>query len=458
MVGVVQQRLAASLREQRQLPTASLCVQRMRVLPFCDDYLFMFATREAALLGRVQIERTCAWLGLALSPTKCVWEPTQVIDHLGLRVDTRRGLFLVPPDKEKRLRELARAIVASSLPQRRLVPARFLAAFVGLAQSVYLAVPTAKLYLRELHDVLSTRMSWASKVRLTKQAIRDLRWWATLSEHGLGRAIWRSAASAVLHSDASGFAWGGVLDGTALAHGLWTKAERENHITTLELVAVLRNLTAFLPRLAGKRVHLHEDNMAVCYVLRELTTRSRVMMKYLRELWSLMQQSEIEFAKVDYIKSALNPADAPSRERSWDEWRICSALFDRLDLSHGPYTVDRFASQHTALCPRYNSKWADPAADGLVSAFSNDWRGETNWIHPPIEALDQVALNLRLHPCRATVIAPLWPAYSWFRELRECADEMEVLSAADSLADPAFLLKWGVRGPGGWSLVAFHFR
>ena len=80
---------------------------------------------------------------------------------------------------------------------------------------------------------------------------------------------------------------GGVLDGTALAHGLWTKAERENHITTLELVAVLRNLTAFLPRLKGKRVHLHEDNMAVCYVLPELTTRSRVMMKYVRELWSI---------------------------------------------------------------------------------------------------------------------------------------------------------------------------
>eukprot|EP01047_Picozoa_sp_COSAG01_P051647 COSAG01_NODE_5353_length_4315_cov_32.988852_1_plen_51_part_10 len=51
-------------------------------MPFCDDYLFLFRSREAALAGRRQIERTCAWLGLALSPTKCVWEPTQCIDHL----------------------------------------------------------------------------------------------------------------------------------------------------------------------------------------------------------------------------------------------------------------------------------------------------------------------------------------------------------------------------------------
>ena len=35
------------------------------------------------------------------------------------------------------------------------------------------------------------------------EAVRDLRWWAQLSGHGLGRAIWRSSSSVVLHSDAS---------------------------------------------------------------------------------------------------------------------------------------------------------------------------------------------------------------------------------------------------------------
>eukprot|EP01047_Picozoa_sp_COSAG01_P082491 COSAG01_NODE_16869_length_1197_cov_2.552823_1_plen_132_part_00 len=92
------------------------------------------------------------------------------------------------------------------------------------------------------------------------------------------------------------------MDGTALAHGLWTAQEREHHITVLELVAVLRNLEAFLPRLrGGGKIHLHEDNQAVVYILRRVTSRSPILMRYLRQLWHLMQTEDISFAQVDYI-------------------------------------------------------------------------------------------------------------------------------------------------------------
>jgi hypothetical protein len=353
---------------------------------------------------------------------------------------------------------MANGVLASALSAhgRRLMSARHLASFTGLAQSVYLAVPTARLYLRAIHDCISTRWSWSSRVRLNKQAIRDLRWWAKLSSQGLGRAIWRSPNQAVLHSDASMKAWGGVLNGTALAHGLWTAAERRHHITVLELIAVLRNIEAFLPRLKGKRILLHEDNMAVCFILRELTSRSRDIMYFLRQLWLTMQESEIEFGRVAYIRSAENPADAPSREKSWDEWRLCDSIFASASAEQGPYSVDRFASQHTKLCSRYNSRWADPSAEGEPSAFCHNWTEEHNWVHPPISELDNVALKIRLEPCWATVVAPMWASYSWFRELRSLSESMEVLPAADTLADQSFLQKWGVRGPGSWPLVLFH--
>ena len=87
------------------------------------------------------------------------------------------------------------------------------------------------------------------------------------------------------------------MNNTALAHGLWTAEEWRHHITILELVAVIRNLEAFLPRIKqlsphGCRVHLHEDNMAVCYILRELTSRNRVIMRYLRD--SQPNKSELQ--------------------------------------------------------------------------------------------------------------------------------------------------------------------
>lgn len=266
-----------------------------------------------------------------------------------------------------------------------------------------------------------------------------------------------------MHSDASTLAWGGVWNGTALAHGLWTRAEKKHHITVLELLAVLRNLEMFSgpsarSKLRGMKIHLYEDNMAVCYILREMTSRSPVIMRYLRQLWTFMQEPEISFGKVEYVRSAANPADAPSREKSWDEWRLCQSLFKRMEDEYGPYTVDRFASRHTALCRRYNSRWVDPGADGLVNAFSNQWQGERNWIHPPISALDDVALKLRAHPCEATVVAPDWPSYSWHRELWELSWKVDRVPMATDVVDQSFLEHWGVRGPGSWPLLFFHVK
>ena len=65
-----------------------------------------------------------------------------------------------------------------------------------------------------------------------------------------------------------------------------------------------------------------------------------------------------------------------------------------------------------------------------MSAFSQSWVGEHNWVHPPISDLDQVALKLRLEPCRATVVAPYWPQKSWFRELLELSSSMDVIPSA----------------------------
>ena len=91
-----------------------------------------------------------------------------------------------------------------------------------------------------------------------------------------------------------------------------------------------------------------------------------------------------------------------------------------------------------------------------MSAFSQDWREEHNWVHPPISALDQVALKIRESPCRATVVAPYWPQKSWSRELLELSSNMDVVPSAVAVTDQAFLKKWSVRGPGDWPLALFH--
>ena len=55
----------------------------MRCLPFMDDYLALFTSKEEAERGKEVIERVLDFLGLKRQPSKCVWEPTQTLYHLG---------------------------------------------------------------------------------------------------------------------------------------------------------------------------------------------------------------------------------------------------------------------------------------------------------------------------------------------------------------------------------------
>jgi hypothetical protein len=437
---------------------------RMRILPYMDDYLALFPSKAEAERGAVQMKATLAFLGLEANPKKCVWTPTQELQHLGIVVNTKLGVFLVPQEKERKLVNFARGILVSAKRNRRLFSRRQLAGFTGLAQSISLAVPVAPLYLRALHDCTAQGHNWDCNVRLTRQAIRDLQWWADLSKHNLGRQIWRSPAQHHLHSDASGFAWGGVLDldpagGGVLAHGLWTAEERRYHITILELIAVTRNLMAYnvRHRLRGKSVHLHEDNMAVCYILRRKTSRSPVLMEKLRELWRYCEEMDCTLRSVSYVRSAENPADAPSRITGSDSWRLDPSKLADLGIQLHLHTVDRFASADNCLLPRYNSLHADPDAEA-EDCYSQDWSGEVNWCHPPISCLDQLAHFLREQPAAATVVAPYWPGKAWFRELLDLAGDYRLIGSAADLADPQYLSRFKLRPPGAWPLVTFVIR
>ena len=83
------------------------------------------------------------------------------------------------------------------------------------------------------------------------------------------------------------------------------------------------------------------------------------------------------------------------------------------------------------LLPRYNCQFADPSAEAL-NAVTKNWRGEDNWIHPPVDLLPDVALKLRLQPCHATIVAPYWPDKAWFRELRELRELSQKIEVRQS--------------------------
>eukprot|EP00854_Cymbomonas_tetramitiformis_P009989 gene9989-biopygen10209 len=154
---------------------------------------------EEAYELRQRVEHVLNRLGLKRNEKKGQWVPVQVVEHLGLEVDFKEGVFRVTQAQFEKIASKATDLLCETSQERRWVPVRKLAAFNRLCQSVYLAVPAARLYLRELYFVLTKKRSWGAKVKLTRQSFGDLKWWKRLqAQCNVERATDLEAMAAML--------------------------------------------------------------------------------------------------------------------------------------------------------------------------------------------------------------------------------------------------------------------
>ncbi|KAK3267985.1 hypothetical protein CYMTET_23486 [Cymbomonas tetramitiformis] len=147
--------------------------QGARVLPYMDDFLLLLSSRIEALRARELTSRVLVRLGLSRNEKKGQWEPTQLVEHLGLEVDLKAGQFRVTPARLQKIHLQSKALLSEASRQRRWLPARKLAAFTGLCDSVYLAVPPLRhLYIThlELEAVYKTVQSFLRE--LTGKLVR----------------------------------------------------------------------------------------------------------------------------------------------------------------------------------------------------------------------------------------------------------------------------------------------
>jgi hypothetical protein len=112
-------------------------------------------------------------------------------------------MFRAPSAKLQQLAQHASSLLGRAASNARWLPTRQLAAFAGKARFFYLAIALARFFLRELHNVLPTRVGWGGRVRLTHQLRRDLEWWRTVPNQHNGRSIYKPIETAYLHADSS---------------------------------------------------------------------------------------------------------------------------------------------------------------------------------------------------------------------------------------------------------------
>eukprot|EP00873_Tetraselmis_striata_P022713 jgi/Tetstr1/442977/TSEL_031037.t1 len=329
-----------------------------RILPYVDDFLLFSASMEQALHLRQRLASLLDALGLQRNPTKGFWEPCQFGRHLGVDIDPASGMFYAPADKLNRLSRQATRFIGRATRNASWLPVRGLQSLAWQAQYLFLAILSARFFLRELHSVVGDRLE---------------------------------------------------------ARGFWSSANERQHITWKELKAVRLAVESFLPHLARLNVLMHEDNQAVCHVLSGLTSLSPKVMAELRRLWCLLDSHGIHL-RARYIRSAANIwADCLSRHLDSDDWQLDHIMFAELESRFGPHSIDRFASALNTLLPRYNAAWLDPTCESVDSLHlpDADWRRENNWCNAPWPLLPDLVHKLQQSGAAATVVAPRWEGKAW---------------------------------------------
>ena len=138
---------------------------------------------------------------------------------------------------------------------------------LGLMASCIEIVPFARLHIRPI------QLHWLSiwkpvskdmliRIPVTKHLIRHLKWWLVRANTLKGRSL-QPYMTVSITTDSSKTGYGGHLEGRKIFQGTWSKAESKRHINILELDAVLRTMTHFLPFLENRNVLVRSDNTTV---------------------------------------------------------------------------------------------------------------------------------------------------------------------------------------------------
>ena len=158
-------------------------------MPFVDDFALFADGFDATMLLKDKTFSLLLSLGLHIHETKGHHVATQVGDHVGMTLDVKCGVFRSPIEKLKGIAKLVIHLLYIAVANKMWVNVKTMASLAGRARFLHLAIPVAKFFLRELHDIVSSAKFWTGIVRLTCQLKRDLEWWRVVQSKHSGAPI-----------------------------------------------------------------------------------------------------------------------------------------------------------------------------------------------------------------------------------------------------------------------------
>jgi hypothetical protein len=135
--------------------------------------------------------------------------------------------------------------------------------------------------------------------------MRDLQWWARLSEkRHVGRDVWPTP-TASMFTDASMRGWGAVWNGQVLACGFFDATQEGSSLNELELLAAIHGVHEFAGFARGQQQLLVSVSRVTVHIGRNGTSRSPRLLANLRKLRALCEARGITLSP-RHLPSVLN--------------------------------------------------------------------------------------------------------------------------------------------------------
>ena len=207
-----------------------------------------------------------------------------------------------------------------------------------------------------------------------------------------------------------------VQDGER-ASGVWTSWVGLKPSNYRKLLAVGQALQSFGPLICGQCVQILTDNITTVACLSRLYSPSTELGRLAQAVWVEAQKWGVDL-KAKYLAGKDNiRADRLSRLMSPYEWSLDDRIFQKLEKLWGPHTVDRCASMISTKLEVYNSLYYDPKSAGVDCLAQTDWAAHNNFVNPPFWMIPRLLKTIKTQRASATLVAPWWPAQTWFQDL-----------------------------------------
>ena len=287
------------------------------VLHILDDFFIAEQSHMKCLTGFSTLLRLFMSVGAPVVASKTLG-PSQVLEFMGIELDTVRMEARLPEDKLQRTRDLL-----NSFTQRRSVRLVELQSLIRTLQFACKVVVPERTFLQRMINLTRGVPSRFHHIRLNKEFFKDLTMWKAFLAGWHGRSFFLDTTvtpspDLELYTDAaSSNGFGGYFNGQWF-QGRWPP-HLQLHLTRgisiewQELFPIVVACALWFPRFSGKRIQFWCDNESVVAIINSGHSKFPRIMDLLRFL-VLISMKHNFYVRARHIPGVSNEiADALSR-------------------------------------------------------------------------------------------------------------------------------------------------